>query len=308
MIARHYEDAQAMLIEHMPSIACVMPVHVPVNPIKKYEIRSVAHPEHTEMLEENKVDSVDFTLSAYSKLDAGIDFDLIVISNENKNREVWDILDEAANVGIISQLLHRENEGFSFGAYDWFWESPFSKQYDFFLFHEQDICPAKDGWLLEIFKRFNSHKRIGAVGCVMEDHERDSRYPWKNPVFDHFGRNKISNLDGAFTFTSKKVLDLVHYHFGGLPVSKDYHPVVNELLFQQGILELGFTILAFGDRSYKGEYYCTHGVEFLEHNPMDYEKICPMLHTHAIFVNKDLSWLKEAVLERVTIPKSILSS
>lgn len=172
------------------------------------------------------------------------------------------------------KVLIRENRGFSFGGYNHAWEK-FHNQYDFWLFHEQDIAPIKPHWLEEIFHRFLSDKRIGAVGNCIEYHD-GSYWEMENKA-------KMINLCGAFTFTSREILSkcgiLLDDRF--IDNKEQYHQLgcKNELWFAQNILDRGYAVAGFndGNRIFCNGSSCDRG-----NIPDNCDLITPMITIHGI--------------------------
>lgn len=202
-----------------------------------------------EEFHEDKVASVKFMLKCHEKYDPGMEYDLIIIDHETTDEEVLDMITEVG-------MFRRENKGFSFGGYKWAYEK-LREEYDYFLFHEQDCVPAKNGWLKEIYEMFHSSDKIGAVGNVVEI--RDPKDPEDNQqgirnqlkvIGEKMGheRGVLYNLDGTFTFTSTDILDETGLKVfdGGIDES-----TFNEILFVQPILEAGYAIASFGNREFK---------------------------------------------------------
>jgi hypothetical protein len=200
--------------------------------------------------EDDKLSNFKFTIKCYQKFLAGMDYDLILVDNSSTDYRGLKYLKT-----LPHKVYKRENNGFSFGGYKWFYEK-YGKNYDYFLFHEQDFCPAKDGWLSEIYVKFLGDN-IGAVGNVIEKRYRhEEPQETINEQFDAVKtkRNVIINLDGAYTFTSKEVLKQTKLRVidGKIETS-----TLNEILFAQPILDLGYKIASFGNRDFT-KSKCVH--------------------------------------------------
>lgn len=227
-------------------IAIVIPLYVGKEGREDYVVLNEAG-EWYSAYKDNKLDNIKFTMACHKHFDAGMDYELILVDNSTDDEGAKEYYKT-----LPYKLYERENNGFSFGAYKWFWEN--NNDYDYYLFHEQDFAPCKDGWLKEIYDLYQSDPEIGAVGNVME--YRDTDDPAKDLVDEQIRitgthRNHIINLDGAFTFTSKEVLQEVD-RIGGFKVldGKVKTSSFNELLFTQPILELGYKMAAFGNREF----------------------------------------------------------
>lgn len=222
-----------------PKILCVVTFFVPRNRIKNYGYFS-----------ENKEETIKRTVTAHKTFKPGVEYDLLLVNNGTEDEEIlkW-----------LPNYETRENQGYGFGAWKYAWDK--YKDYDFYLFTEDDIMPSKHGWLKEILDLYNEENDTGAVGQFIEARsstENGSSYFWS---WLGLTRDSIYNFDGAFTFTSKQVLKQVD-ETGGLKVldcggETGVWPTVNEVGFQQPILELGYELRSFAD----GKHKLAHGSE-----------------------------------------------
>lgn len=235
-----------------PKVACVIPVYVCKKDYGHYR--------------EDKLETITMNLAAHKHYKAGIDYDIILV-NHGKPINFPEY-----------KILERPNFGYSFGAYKQAWET-YKKEYDFYLFNEDDIAPSKDGWLAEILLKFMSDKNIGAVGNFVEGRSADESGSDKAWSLINFNRDMMYNFDGAFTFTSSRILEQVE-EIGGLPVfpcmpETKLPATVNEMVFQQPILELGYKILSFAD----GEHFVVHGSEVFTGDVMhNTGPLCPLIN------------------------------
>lgn len=277
-------------IEKRAKIACVIPVYVGIHPKTGYPLRGIKSYERYLNYQEDKLESIKFTLGCYEHYNAGVDYDLIIVNNSSINETAINYLDKLQENGTT--VIKRENLGFSFGAYKYAWEA-FGDRYDYYLFHEQDIVPCKDGWLSEIVMAFLSNKDIGAIGNKLES--RGYGHPTSDIILNASEltqkRGFMFNLDGAFTFTSSAILKKVD-NIGGLtivPCSTDDKEgaVINETMFQQPILELGYTICAMED----SDTFSTLGISIVEFEGESIipQKLSPMIHGH---VRNTIKWFK----------------
>lgn len=246
MTEGYYTDPKHQNVQ--PKIACIIPVYVAVKDYGAYV--------------EDKLETILLTLKAHEYFKAGVDYDIILVNHGGCPE-------------LPYKTIHKENFGYSFGAYKQAWEE-FGDLYDFYLFHEDDIAPAKNKWLSEILLKFMSDKSIGAVGNFVEGRsceENGSPQLWD--VMNH-KRDMMYNLDGSYTFTSSKILKEVD-KIGGLPVfevgqNTSKKPSFNECVFQSPILELGYKIVSFEDR------FIIHGSEVFTGDVASSGKVAPMLN------------------------------
>lgn len=214
-------------------ILCVIPLYIPQARKKDY-----GH------FVEDKFETLKKTLAAHKHFAAGVDYDVVLINNGSHMPNDVEYFRKAGY-----RIFDRENEGYGFGAWKFAWEHfKDLDMYDYYLFTEDDQAPAKDDWLLEILTLFHSDADIGAVGNSVEAHGHDVT---ADQVQELCGtkRDIVYCLDGSFTFTSARVLSQVDAT-GGLTVfpCEPKFPraaTVNEVAFQQPILELGYKLVSF---------------------------------------------------------------
>ncbi len=212
---------------------------------------------------EDKEATLLLNLKAHLHFKAGVDYDIIINNRGNKLTpkilaEIEKFKDSNGNSTVLL-MQGWENEGFSFGAWKQAWENC-RGTYEYYLFVEDDMAPAKDLWLLEFVDKFISDRDIGAIGNFLES--RCSTEPFSEELWKDIGytRDTMYNFDGSYTFTSSKILKEVDEHGGLLvlpcePLFKDRPATINECIFQQPILELGYKLYAWKER------YVVHGSE-----------------------------------------------
>lgn len=242
-----YEDPKHPIkIRH--KVACVITSYIPKKPdVYKFSNSDIE-------FSDNKIDALKFTLAAYEYYNTEIDYEIIIV--DNRSPASWG---REWLKSLPYKVLWRANEGFSFGGFKHAWKT-LGDKYDYYLFHEQDYAPTKNGWLEEILIKFMKGN-TGAVGNWLEIREyKDLNDDFKNQMdLATEGRKWMCNLDGSWTFTSSKILKQVD-KIGGLRVLPcepqiNMNATVNELAFQQQILELGYDIESFLDgehRIYQG--------------------------------------------------------
>lgn len=216
---------------------------------------------------DDKLESIKFTLKCHEFFKTAVPYDIVLVNNGTEDE---DAIAYYSTTGY--RVYNRENEGFSFGAWKWYWEN-FGRNdiYSHYLFQEADYSPCKDYWLEEIIDEFYKDDQIGAIGNVLETRGIETAdAPFEIYTTDnenlintflkdiHTHRNWMCNLDGCYTFTSKDILKEVD-KYGGLRVlpctggntsERQYSASTNELLFQQPILELGYKIAGFGHQEF----------------------------------------------------------
>jgi cellulose synthase/poly-beta-1,6-N-acetylglucosamine synthase-like glycosyltransferase len=173
---------------------------------------------------EDKFASIKFTLDCHKRFKAGLKYDIILVDNGSTVKEATDYYKATGH-----KVLTRENEGFSFGAWKYAWET-LKDKYDYYLFQEADYAPTKDNWLKEIMDEFLKDDKVGAIGNVLETRGIEptgAPYEIMTKIPEEIiqiylskclkKRRYMCNFDGCYTFTSSKILKQVDKN-GGLKV------------------------------------------------------------------------------------------
>lgn len=233
----------------------VMNTYIPESGQAEYKTRSYNDHEHGGYLHD-RIECLKFTLACYKHYNAGADYDLIIVDNTSpyfmKNEYGPGYLDNDGNDFMGTSLYFRENTYYSFGAYRWAFEK-FGQDYDYFVFHEFDWCPAKDNWLKDLIDYWNSDNQIGMIGNLIEEFDDNGENETINRIVKKVApsRNSIYNLDSEYLFTDKKVLEQMEENGGWniFPCSPETNetPIVNELGLQQPILEMGYKLACMND-------------------------------------------------------------
>jgi hypothetical protein len=201
---------------------------------------------------DNKLDNFKFCIKAHESFKPGMDYDLIIVDNSSTNKQGLDYLES-----LPYKVYTRENEGFSFGGYKWAIEN---LDYDYYVFHEQDVCPSHDGWLTQIWEAYQK-PGIGAVGNVIEKRElKDAEeYPIIREQFKALQSNRkyLYNFDGTLYFIPQEVAEQTTMRVLNGKIDTSTY---NEILFIQPVLELGYKIYGFGNQDHKlSKVHFTYG-------------------------------------------------
>ena len=253
-------------IKKKPKIACVITTHFSEIGRLDYPYTwAGAEPGVALNYRDDKLANFRFALECHKHYKPGIPYDIIIVDNASSNVEAQLVLNDSSHI-----IRYRENDGFSFGGYKYAWEQ-YGDEYDYYIFHEQDCAPVKNGWLKELYDIFNSDKAMGALGNVVEYRSLDEEFEPSEHIrgiiesqleLIKSDRDHAYSLDGTFTFTSSEVLNEVD-KFGGLQVLSGGIDVstINEIYFSQPVLEAGFKLASIGSQDFdNSEKLFTYGM------------------------------------------------
>ena len=250
-------------------------------------VRSVQDPTYYLSYDEDKFETLKFTLACYKHYNPGVDCDYFVIDNSSPDKSIKEIEDICKRDGF--NFEKRENVGFSFGAFRYAFEK-YKDKYEYFLFHEQDFSPSKDGWLKEHVDFYNSEDNIGAVGNNVEgprsrnNVEAEGTFKLYPEIQDSF----VSLDQMAFikTDTWQKCIDkwgwrLIDWTPEGEANNIIGSATINELSFVMPAFLSGYKIKGFmNERKYVG----TNGICLMDERPWEIglsdDKIQPMVLNH----------------------------
>lgn len=251
-------------------------------------IRSVQNPDSYQYHNEDKYETLMFTLAAHKHYKPGMDYDLFVVDNTSDDKSI-DWVEQYCSENDVS-FERRENMGFSFGAFRYaFWK--YNSQYDYFLFHEQDFAPAKDGWLKEMFDFFHSEENVGAIGNCVEgprsklSPEAEGTYK----LYPELGDTTLHNLD-QLAFVKTDILRKCIERYGWRLINwtpetdGDGSATINELSFTVPIFLSGYKLKGFMNEH---KYVATNGICVMDERPWEIElpdeRVAPMVLIHSRF-------------------------
>lgn len=242
-----------------PKVLVVLCSYIPQGLMAQYNSRLFKTHEFVPY-RHNRLECLKFVIEAYNYIDAGVDFDFVIIDNDSPSIRAADYYKNLSHLVLV-----RENSYLSFGAYKAAWEW-FGDDYDYFVFHEMDWTPARNGWLRYLIDIWESDSAIGMIGNLIEsrswtgDPKTDGQKV-NNAFIEKINKNRKLhyNLDSEYLFTDKTVLqqmDEAGWHLFDCAPQTDLSPAYNELAFQQPILEMGYKLRCFND----GEHTMFYGI------------------------------------------------
>ncbi len=228
--------------------------------------RSIFPDHHQDITDPEEYLELNKKIVALELAHEDMPFDVIIVNSDTGYKEGNDYLDSINGTktknGTI-YTMHRENRGWSFGAYsDAFKKFP---NYDFYLFTEDDIIVNGDMYYLKLYERFQEEEFAGFVSLI--------------GVAASMQRPK--HCHGGVGFTSKDVLDKIVTRNGSLPHydrafsdKEDPHAYKQEVIrygevpFTNEIWKLGRRLVSYGEPGWNME----KNLCLPYYNYMNYEK------------------------------------
>lgn len=194
---------------------------------------------------ESILDLINFTVRIEENAKPGASVDLIIVNNDAGWREGNEFLDRLHGRqfghGKV-HVIHRENFGRSFGGYNHAFKLLRNK-YDYFIFTEDDILVARDGYASIAIKTFLNVRNCGFVA-----------YQGITDVALDLPRGDAISAHGGVGLSSTKVLDDVVQHYGVLPhvekkSSQAHLDIIRngEIPFTNKIHKLGYQLVSVPD-------------------------------------------------------------
>ena len=190
---------------------------------------------------EDIIKLINFTLDIESSLDPGCTTDIVFVNNQigwSKGDEFLDSLNgKTLNNGTI-RVLHRENIGLSYGAYNHSF-SVLGDEYDYYLFAEDDVMIYGDNYAQIGIESFEKEENCGFVA-----------YVGISTVFESLSYDDAFHAHGASGLTTPQVLKHVQDIKGSLAYSKsefeqDRLSIIKhgEIEFTNAIYKLGYSVI-----------------------------------------------------------------
>ncbi len=223
---------------------CFLPkVHIPKSYLVGDPLGYFGHSQKSDT-GSDIIDLLKFSIEQEKLYEPGVNRDLIIVNNnvnyEQGNKFIEDISETDIPFGKI-KCITRENIGRSFGAYNEAFLK-FRKDYDFFLFSEDDVIIAKDNYFKIGLEIWNNSPKAGFIAYISKT--KIGKWHW-----EPLGLNKDTaySCHGATGLSSTKILDKVVEKHGSLPY---YHGAergkditFGEVAFPNSILQLGYKII-----------------------------------------------------------------
>ncbi len=245
------------------------------------------------------IDLINFTLEVESKANPGCNLDIIFVNNQigwKKGDQFLDNLNGTrTNHGKI-RILHRENIGLSYGAYDHAF-SLFQDEYDYFIFTEDDIIITGDDYALQGLETFNRSSNCGFVA-----------YVGLSNVFASYSPEDSLHAHSGAGLTSSSVLKEVHKAKGSLGFSRSYDEQdrlniirLGEVAFVNNIYKLGYEITEIDKhvKLYEHSYDLMRGI----YKPRYASRIDLYIYKLKQYLYKFLIIRKAAELKKIIVDK-----
>lgn len=128
-------------------------------------------------------------LDSIKKYPAGIEFDLCLSANGKDFKLSQELSNEFDHIFI------RENIGFNIGAWDYAWRQ--LKDYDHFLFLQDECLILKSNWLKMYVDTYENNPEIGLLG---ENYQKSWDKPWDYLIHDSTGKVSAKKKNNALLY------------------------------------------------------------------------------------------------------------
>lgn len=211
--------------------------------------------------EDSVIGLLEFTLERESKCDPGVPVDLLIVNNDTgweKGRVFLEKIDGKVIRSGTVRVVNRANYGRSFGAYNHAF-AVFGNEYDYFIFTEDDILVARDGYASIAIDTFRETARCGFVA-----YQGLSRKSLDLGPEDSFAAH------GGVGLSSSQILHEVAKRYGCLPHCDEQSPqgyfdIIRggEVAFTNKIHRLGYRLASIprGIKLYDFAYDVMRGIE-----------------------------------------------
>lgn len=189
---------------------------------------------------ESVIDLIKFTIERELRCDPGAPVDLIIVNSDSGWQEGRDFLNELDGKSLPHgriRILHRKNFGLSFGAYSHAFIT-LKADYDYFIFTEDDVTIARDGYASRGIEVFNKTKKCGFVA-----------YLGLSTTGLDLGPEDALAAHGGIGLSSVDVLNEVARNYGALPHADESSPQTyadqlryGEVAFTNKIYKLGYKL------------------------------------------------------------------
>jgi hypothetical protein len=180
------------------------------------------------------LDLVALVVELEATVDPGVECDTILVNNDvgfAPGNRLIDSLEGSCTFAGRLRILHRENYGRSFGAYNHAFEA-LRGEYDHWIFTEDDILIHGERYFSRCLGALGASPRVGFV--AIQGTSREVRL----------------HAHGGVGLTHARVLDAVHRKYGRLPHSgrdepQGYGDIIHrgEIAFTNAIHELGLDLV-----------------------------------------------------------------
>jgi hypothetical protein len=190
------------------------------------------------------INLIKLNIELENKYDPGCNRDLIIVNADVGSVKGNQFIREINNQKIFRGKIiayTRENFGLSFGSYNDAFQK-FKKNYDYFLFTEDDWLIFKDNYFKIGIDMLQNNPKTGMVAYVGVTKIHKSR--WKELKLD---KNTAYGCHGAIGLSSTKILKQIENKFGHLPhCTKDNYKesiAYGELKFPNSFIQIGYNLV-----------------------------------------------------------------
>ena len=114
------------------------------------------------------LDMIKYIVKKEQEIDAGISMDTIIVNNDSgyaPGRQYLDSIDGLSTKNGNIKIIHRENWGRSFGAYNAAFMQ-YKDEYDYWIFSEDDMYFSKDRYAKEYLNILEENEKTAFVAAI----------------------------------------------------------------------------------------------------------------------------------------------
>tara|TARA_Y100000034_G_scaffold133851_1_gene200653 strand:+ start:716 stop:2170 length:1455 start_codon:yes stop_codon:yes gene_type:complete len=189
----------------------------------------------------NAIKLLKYINKIHTTIDGGMDFDIIIVNNESDNSytdELLNNIDGTPSKNGMIKVIHRENIGISYGAFNHAYQL-FKDKYDYWFFTEDDIILNKTNWYKAMYDELINSMENDDTIVYVTPNGINSTHP-KSHVFNGCGLTHSKYLEQVCSINSG---ELPHGKFIGM---EGFHPdkmvaINTEINFTNIFIKLGYT-------------------------------------------------------------------
>lgn len=197
---------------------------------------------------------MELNIQQEEKIDAGIEYDTIIVNNntfwEEGNNWLNSLNNKKTKNGKII-IEHRENYGRAFGGYNFAYEK-YKDKYDNWIFTEDDVLVNGDKFYNNLLEEYNNYENIGLLAIIGTSIENYSGIVDINNIHAHgsIGLFKKDILEKIYKLNGNKIPHVLQHQIQ----SYENHINYGEIMFSNSVKKIGLDIIKSKNKYYNFAY------------------------------------------------------